>query len=238
MLKKKIEQRQIPNGLEVCKKQLFHLIAKMQNVDVNEEQIAPYMDNIVKQLEYLTKEELLKHFVSLEFNRFLEYYKDAEDLNLYEKEQRTKNKEQRQEEGRGGRRERGRERNEGADYGRKKSGRKLRLKMNVGRSEGIEPRSFLKIINEVTRDKSINIGDIEITGNYTFFDVYQDQVDKVLRSFEPVADINVSLVKGNRQDDEGGGKGKGEYRSGGKERGRERNVRARTQDTRQKKPRR
>ena len=84
MLKRKFEQRQIPNGLEVCKKQLFYQIDKMQNVDVNEEQIDPYMAQIMNQLEYLSKEELLKRFVSLEFNRFLDYYKNAPDLNITE----------------------------------------------------------------------------------------------------------------------------------------------------------
>ncbi|MFW9598586.1 MAG: DEAD/DEAH box helicase, partial [Paludibacter sp.] len=77
MLKKNFELQQIPNGLEVCKKQLFYMIDKMQNVDVNEEQIAPYIPQIMQQLEELPKEEIIKRFVSLEFNRFLDYYKDA-----------------------------------------------------------------------------------------------------------------------------------------------------------------
>ena len=180
LLKKKFEQHQIPNGLEVCKKQLFSLITKMQNVEINEEQIAPYIQNISKQLEYLTKEELLKHFVALEFNRFLEYYKDAEDLNIYEKEPKQKS-------GKGG------ERGE-----RSARGRRIRLKMNIGRKEGIEPRSFLQIINDITGDKSINIGDIEITGNYSFFDVFEDQADQVLQAFDQVEDLNVSIAKGNK----------------------------------------
>ena len=192
MLKKRFDQHQIPNGLEVCKKQLFHFINKMQNVEVDEEQIAPYIQNISKQLEYLTKEELLKHFVSLEFNRFLEYYKNAEDLNIVEKEPRSRR------DGRDGERS---ERGERSDWGKKKSGKKVRLKMNIGRNEGIETRAFLRLINDVTGDKSINIGDIEITGNYSFFDVYEDQSEQVLQAFEQVEDINVSIAKGSKQTD-------------------------------------
>ena len=63
MLKRKFEQQQIPNGLEVCKKQLFYMIDRMQNVEVNEEQIAPYMGQIMKQMEDLPKEERIKRFV-------------------------------------------------------------------------------------------------------------------------------------------------------------------------------
>jgi ATP-dependent RNA helicase DeaD len=182
MLKKTFEQQRIPNGLEVCKKQLFHLIDRMQQVEINEEQIAPYIDQIVNQLEYLGKTELLKRFVSLEFNRFLEYYKNAEDLNIPEK---TK-------EERGGK-ERG---------GGKKTGEKVRLKLNVGDKEGITPRRILGIINDVTNDKSISIGAIEITNKFTFFDVYADQVKQLLNAFSRHSKFIVAEAKGKKQYDD------------------------------------
>ncbi len=194
MLKKSFEQQQIPNGLEVCKKQLFFMIDRMQNVDVNEEQIEPYIPQIMKQLEDLSKEEILKRFVSLEFNRFLDYYKDAEDLNY---------------------REHARERGEGngrAERGERggKSGNKVRLKMNVGEREGIDPKRFLGIINDVTGDKSISIGSIEVTNKFTFFDVFADQVEKVVLAFAGESDFQVSEAKGSKSFD--GGR-KPEYRS-------------------------
>ena len=149
MLKKDFEQQQIPNGLEVCKKQLFHMIDRMENVEVNEEQIDPYMAQIMKQLEYLSKEEILKRFVSLEFNRFLDYYKDSEDLNYHEKNERGS----RERGERGDRAERG-DRNDRGERGAK-SGKRIRLKINVGEREGINAKRFLGIINDVTNDKSI-----------------------------------------------------------------------------------
>ncbi len=195
MLRKNFEQQQIPNGLEVCKKQLFHMIDRMQNVEVNEEQIAPYMSQIMKQLEYLSKEEVLKRFVSLEFNRFLEYYKDAEDLNYHEKSERKERSE------RGERRERS---ERGA-----KSGKRIRLKMNVGDRDGMNPKRFLGIINQVTNDKSISIGAIEVTNKFTFFDVFADQVDKVIDAFSSEPDLNVSEAKGSKIAEPSG---KSEYR--------------------------
>ncbi|MDD3078120.1 MAG: DEAD/DEAH box helicase [Paludibacter sp.] len=188
MLRKSFEQQQIPNGLEVCKKQLFYMIDKMQNVEVNEEQIAPYVEQINKQLDYLTKEELLKRFVSLEFNRFLEYYQDAEDLNYQEKSRSE----------RGDREERG-----------SKSGRKVRLKINLGEREGMNPKRFLGIINDVVGDKSINIGSIEITNKFTFFDVFEDQLDKVVSAFSNESDMSVTEAKGSKSYD--GGSRRGDY---------------------------
>lgn len=205
MLKKDFEQQQIPNGLEVCKKQLFHMIDRMENVEVNEEQIDPYMAQIMKQLEYLSKEEILKRFVSLEFNRFLDYYKDAEDLNYHERNERGS----RERGERGDRAERG-DRNDRGERGAK-SGKRIRLKINVGEREGINAKRFLGIINEVTNDKSISIGAIEVTNKFTFFDVFADQADKVVAAFAKEPDYEVAEAKGSKAVDSG--KSKPEYRA-------------------------
>jgi len=225
MLRKTFEQQQIPNGLEVCKKQLFFMIDRMQNVEVSEEQIAPYVPQIMKQLEDLSKEEILKRFVSLEFNRFLDYYKDTEDLNYHE---HVRERGDRPERGdrldRGDRPERGERSERGA-----KTGNKVRLKMNVGEKEGIDPKRFLGIINDVTGDKSISIGSIEVTNKFTFFDVFADQVEKVVLAFAGETDYVVTEAKGSKSFEEGGSRkpeyrqrssyGGGESRSGGGYRG-------------------
>lgn len=182
MIKKPFEQKRIPDGMEVCKKQLFHMIDRMQQVDVNEEQISPYMEQIMKQLEYLSKEELLKHFVSLEFNRFLEYYKNAEDLNIPERARES--------------------RGESGNRSGKKTGERVRLKMNLGNNEGITPKRLLSIINDFTGDKSINIGSIEVTGRFTFFDVYSDQARQVLNAFSHQSEISVMEAKGGKSYEE------------------------------------
>lgn len=177
MLKRELELQQIPNGLEVCKKQLFHMIDKMQQVDVNEEQIGPYMQQVMKQLEYLDKTELLKRFVSLEFNRFLDYYKQAEDLNCNEKERLPMN------------------RNGEKDTRTARRGEKIRLKVNLGNREGINPSRLLGIINDVVGDKTISVGDIEVTNKFTFFDVFADQADKVVHAFAQQKDIELSAAR-------------------------------------------
>ncbi len=175
-LKQKFEQQRIPNGLEICSKQLFYQINRMQHVAVNEEQIEPFMAQITSQLEYLSKEELLKRFVSLEFNRFLDYYKNAEDLNV---DSDHGNEDE------GGR-------------NRRKSGKRVNMKINVGSKDGMNPARILGIINSATNDKSISVGGIEIAKNYSFFEVFEDQRDKILQSFDNLSEFRVAPAKGGR----------------------------------------
>ncbi len=177
---RQFEQNQIPNGMEVCKKQLFHLIDRMENVEVNNEQLDPLFPEILKKLEYIDKEDIIKRFVSLEFNRFLDYYKNAADLNLNERESfRDKST--------GGKFDKG---------GRK--GQKVRLKISMGDKDGINPKRLLGIINDTVGDKTISVGSIEVTNKFTFFDVFADQADKVITAFGSQEMFSVSEAKGNR----------------------------------------
>jgi ATP-dependent RNA helicase DeaD len=204
MLRKTFELQQIPNGLEVCKKQLFFMIDKMQNVEVNDEQIDPFMEQIMKQLEYLDKTELLKRFVSLEFNRFLDYYKDADDLNYHERERKS----DRGERGVSGERSFDDREERGDKRGRR--GEKVRMKVNIGNKDGIDPKRLLGIINDIVGDKTISVGDIEVTNKFTFFDVFVDQMDKMVNSFAQQQDIQLGVARESKNYAEGGG-GRGSY---------------------------
>ena len=75
------KKKNVPNGLDICKKRLYALIDKIEKVDVNEEQIEPFLPYIFEKLNWLDREKLIKHFVSTEFNRYLSYYKDSKDIN-------------------------------------------------------------------------------------------------------------------------------------------------------------
>ncbi len=163
IIKKEFKHMPVPTGMDVCKRQLFHLIDRMERVEVSNDEINVFMPQISAKLSYLSKEEIISRFVSLEFNRFAEYYKDAEDINVDVKESKK-----------------GKER----DGNRSKRGQKVRFKMLYGTKQHATPRSVLGVINDVTQDKSIIIGDIEITNKFTFFDVYADQADQVRQAFE------------------------------------------------------
>lgn len=189
IIKREFIRKDVPNGMDICKKQLFHLINRMENVEVNSEQIDPLLPEIFSKLEYLDKEEIIKKFVSLEFNRFLEYYKDARDLNVKETPKEGGN---------------------GNGSKKKKSGRKTRLKMNIGERDRITPKRLLGIINDTVGDKTISINDIEITQRYTFFDVFDDQKGKIMNAFADT-DLEISEAKGSRS--KGGNGNGGERRS-------------------------
>lgn len=177
LAKKPFTRLQVPNGLEICKKQLFFLIDKMEHVQVNEEQIEQFLPHVIKKLGYLSKEDIISRFVSLEFNRFLDYYKDAEDLNIEERKSSKESK--------SSQRRRGRKSDERENFiDNPQRGKKVKLKMNFGAKERVLPKNVLSVINAATNDRSINITNIEIIDNQSFFDVYADQANVILDAFD------------------------------------------------------
>lgn len=170
-IKKDFIKKDVPNGMDICKIQLFNLIDRMEKADVNNEQLDILLPEITEKLEYMNKEDLIKHFVSLEFNRFLEYYKNARDLNI--RDERCESK------------------------GGNNNGGKTRLKIDLGKRDDMTPGRVLGIINEVTNDKSINIGGIEITPKFTFFDVFNDDKDRIIAAFGDT-DVKIDEAKGRR----------------------------------------
>jgi ATP-dependent RNA helicase DeaD len=188
IIRKKFEKLPVPNGPEICKKQLFNMIDRMERVEVDEDQIAPFMDAVNKKLSWLTKEDIIKRFVSIEFNRFLEYYKNAPDLN----------KKAESESGRGDRRDRKdrRERRDrwdkrdgdgrGDNRGRRGKGSFTRFFINLGKKDGILPKNIIGMINDNAQDRDINIGTIDIKDSFSFFEVGNKYTDKVLGSMRNI----------------------------------------------------
>ncbi len=166
---KKFEQKLVPTGDEICKRQLFNLIDRMEKVRVDESQIEPFMEKVNKKLEWLSKEEIIKHFVSLEFNRFLDYYKEAPDLNINARKSAKGSSDS----GRGQRKGRA----------GKYDDNFTRLFLNLGRKDGLEAKNIIGLVNDKTNNRDINIGDIDIKDNFTFFEVSQDFADDVLKAF-------------------------------------------------------
>lgn len=188
VIKKTFEKMPVPNGLEVCKSQLVSLIDKLKNVEVNEEQINDYMQMAYDSLEGMGREDIIKHFVSLEFNQFLNYYKDSEDINIPDKPERPERGERGDRGGRGGDKRGLRQGYTDENF--------TRLKINKGSDAGFSPKRVLGVINDTTRDKQIKIKDIEITPRYSFFDVPNNQVAKMFKAFrETLRDSDIVLAE-------------------------------------------
>jgi ATP-dependent RNA helicase DeaD len=183
-LGKKVERKMVPGGKEICEKQLFNLIDKMENTVVDDSEIDQFLPVIYKKLSWLSREELIKQFVSVEFNRFLEYYRNAPDLNIKARESSS----ERRGEGRRERGERG-ERRERSEGGRERSRRMdsanfSRFFINIGANQKINPLKLIGLINDTTNLRNMEIGKIEIMKNFTFFEVDKEFEKKVLQSFD------------------------------------------------------
>jgi len=162
MLSKKFDQKMIPSGREICEKRLYNLIDIVENVTIDDTQIDSFLPIIYKKLEWLDRNELIKRFVSVEFNRFLEYYKDSEDLNVSKNEFSDK------------------------DKSSKRSGRKefVRFHVNLGNKQKISTAQLIGIINEATGTRNIEIGKIDIFGKFSFFEVDKAYQTVILDSFK------------------------------------------------------
>ena len=183
---KKFLQKKVPSGKEICEKQLFSLIDKVEKIEVNDEQIGEFMPVIYKKLAWLDREELIKHFVSVEFNQFLRYYENAPDINVDE----SRHSESDFGGSERGRRNRGRkdkgERHERNDRGsRRRSGYDFsRFFFNLGKKNGVSKRTIIDLINQNLPNKSVEIGNIEVLKSFSFFEVDKRYEKEVLKAFK------------------------------------------------------
>lgn len=184
----KIENKPVPSGKDICEKQLFNLVDKVEKVEVNTDQIESYMKIIYRKLEWLDRDDLIRHFISVEFNRFLASYQNAPDLNI--ENTSGSNKEIRH---RGMRNEKENRRKDGNDYGasserrkwmdRKKGVSFSRFFLNLGKNDQMDKRSIIDIINRQMPGKSVEIGEIEVLRNFSFFEVDDRFENDVQRAF-------------------------------------------------------
>lgn len=170
MLKRELILKKVPGGDEICAIQLIKLIDKIVKTDVSP-QIEKHLPIIEEKLSHLDKEDLVKHFVSAEFNRFLSFYKNAPDLNI------TASK------GRDSVRERGR----GKDSGKNRRGHSdegfTRFFINLGKTHKCEPQNLIGLVNEYTRNRNLQIGKIDILQGFSFFEVESSAEKDVLEGF-------------------------------------------------------
>ena len=158
------EKAMIPTGKEVCEKQLFNHIDRIEHVDINREEIDDYLPVVFRKLDWMSREELITRMVALNFNRFLDYYKDAVDLNVNEKDEKKDRREVKKE-------------REHRDETMK------RLYFGMGKNDHILPQKIIGKINDVTRSKNIPIGRIDLYGDYSYVDVEESFVPLILDCF-------------------------------------------------------
>ena len=160
--KAKFTKHPLPTGMEVCEQQLYQIIRGIHSQEVQYDEIEPFMPWITEELKDLTKEELIKRFASVEFNRFLSYYKNAPDINIRPKGERRRGEES------------------------ATSGQMTRLFLNVGEMDGINKKDFIKFISRSFGVPGGSIGQIDLNKAYMHFDIdnsYANAVRQGLREF-------------------------------------------------------
>ena len=167
---KQFTKTDIPDGTMICEKQLFHLMNQLENVEVKHEDISDYLPMIQKKLAWLDREALLARIVSLEFNRFLAYYKNAPDLNV------AANEPEKRDAGKKGKKEELRRRNRGEGY--------TTLQINIGRRDNVGVDKLIRIINQQVKNRDVRIGRIDLFDNCSKFEVENNFVKDILRAFE------------------------------------------------------
>ncbi|MCF8366192.1 MAG: DEAD/DEAH box helicase [Bacteroidales bacterium] len=183
----KFEKARIPTGREICEKQLFNLIDKMENVEIDNTEIDTYLPVIYKKLDWLSKEELIKRFVSLEFNRFLDYYRDADELNEPVEDRKSR---------RAGRGDddfgvRGRKMK---DFDGKSEQGYTRIFISLGKIDGLVPAALIEHINNNVSGTKVPVGRIDLMSKFSFFEVKSEYAEQVIGS------LKGSRFRGNKVD--------------------------------------
>jgi ATP-dependent RNA helicase DeaD len=183
-LNKKFIYTKVPDGVEICEQQMLSMIKKIKKVEINHAGIQKYLGFITEELQNVDKVELIKRIVSLEFNRFLDYYRDAKDLNIdFSKKDRIKQK--------------------------NSSSKTASIFINLGSMDGFNNGKMLKYLKEITGLSNDIFGRINIKGVYSFIDLKNDEyLDDILQSFQR------ELYRGRKvrvDDNSMGGKSKGAY---------------------------
>jgi len=156
----------IPNGKDICKKQLLGLVDKIVNSDVNQEEIEEYLPEVYEALDEFDKEELINRFISAEFSRFLEYYRKTGDINV---EIGNKKSAAQVKTKRGPR---------GKANGKFKATKTQRFFINFGRLDKINAGTIVRFICDKSGIRSNMIGTIDLNREFSFFEVNKSEVNK------------------------------------------------------------
>jgi ATP-dependent RNA helicase DeaD len=195
---KKFTKAEVPDGFAVCEKQLFGLVHKIHNVTVNEEQIEPYLERIYEEFAAMSKEELIKRFASLEFNEFLEYYRDAPDLNVKEEKRSY----------------------EGNTMSHRGTGKFTRLFINLGSVDDFTRGDMLRYLCDTSGVRGNKIGRIDLKGVYSFFEVENDVVEKFVQVFKKAEyngrSVRIEMSQDGDKRRSGGGGGRPPREDGGR----------------------
>ena len=165
VIQKQFEKGTLPEPREICSKQLYHVIDDIERVEVDEEEIAPFMDEVQKRWAWLDKDDLIKRVLSREFGRFLQYYANAPEIEAVSSSEK------------------------GEKGSRKKSDHTpeegyTRLFLNVGKIDKMYAREIMGLINSNVKGDKVEIGRIDLMKSFAFVEVKNEDADRVIKSMK------------------------------------------------------
>ena len=179
---KQFEEAEIPSAEEICKKQLYKVMDQIVKTDVDDDEIAPFMQDINRYFEYIDKEEIIKKIVSLEFGKFLSYYADAPEIEKPVKEKREKkpqtDKQKRMNKAQAG-------------Y--------HRLFINLGKRDGFYPGELMQTLNRYVGGRQ-EVGHIDLLDTISYFEVPEKDAKKVMTQLTGIR-YHGRTVRCNSEDD-------------------------------------
>ena len=167
----------VPTGEDICKKQLYALIDKIKNIEVDNEKIEPFLSSIHKKLDGLDRDQLIKHFVYAEFSRFISYYKNARDVNVFSAKKSSRSRTHRK--------SRGRDNSSKNNF--------TRFHINIGTKHRLNPLKLISLINESLNSDIHEIGKIEILKTFSFFEIDSIVSQELLESLNETKFNNVKV---------------------------------------------
>lgn len=205
IIQKEFVDGTLPAAKDICSKQLYKVMDQILKVDVNEEEIAPFLKDIYRHFEYIDKEDIIKKIISMTFNRFLEYYANAPEI---EKPSGKRSDREGERGSRSSRGERTRKAPRTPEAGYK------RLFINLGKDDGFYPGEVMQFINKNVHGRQ-EVGHIDLLGKFSYIEVPEKDANKVMKA------LNGTTYKKREvrcNDAEEGGHGRGS-RSNGERRG-------------------
>ena len=167
---KSFERKEVPSAELIIEKQLYSLADKLEKVEVDDEAMSKYLPGVVKKLGWLSGEDIIKRILSLEFNRLLDYYRDAPKIDVIDEKPRKE---------KGGKRN-GEPRDE-SDKDRRTAGKGMaRLYINLGKRDGFFAGNLIELLNKNVDGHRVDVGRIDLLPSYSLFDVKKSDSRKLV----------------------------------------------------------
>ena len=171
---KTFERKEVPTPEHIIEKQLYNLADRIEKVEVNEEEINRYLPGVLKKLSWLSTEDLLKRVLSLEFNRLLNYYKDAPNIDFIDEKPAKERKEK----------EKGAKRTDKEKDRRTAEKGMARIYVNVGKADGFYAGNLIELLNKNVSGARVDVGRIDLLPGYSLFDVKKGDASRVVAALK------------------------------------------------------